>query len=71
MQEWFAKIASDFSQTFIEKDRWLQLLKGLGVTLEIAVLALILGIVIGIIIAVIRTVHDQRRGVKKDLEMHY
>ena len=65
MQEWFAKVAADFSQTFIEKDRWLQLLKGLGVTLEIALLALVIGIAIGIVIAVVRTVHDQRRGSKK------
>ena len=58
-----AKIASDFSQTFIESDRWQQFLKGLGVTLEVAFLALILGLVIGVVI--IRTIHDQRRGKQK------
>lgn len=60
-----AKIASDFSQTFIESDRWQQFLKGLGVTLEVAFLALILGLVIGVVIAIIRTIHDQRRGKQK------
>lgn len=62
-----AKIAADFSQTFIESDRWQQFLKGLGVTLEVAFVALILGLVIGVVIAIIRTVHDQRRGNHKGI----
>ena len=65
MQEWFRQIAEDFSQTFIEEDRWMQFLKGLGITLEVAFLALVLGLVIGIIIAMIRSAPDQRRSQKK------
>lgn len=64
-QAWFAKIASDFQQTFIEKDRWLMFLKGLGITIEVALLALVLGIVIGICVAIVRSTHDQRRTKNK------
>lgn len=38
---------SSFQQDFIEKDRYLYLLRGLGNTLLIAVLAVLLGIVVG------------------------
>lgn len=61
MKEWFIKLAGDFSQTFIEKDRWMLFLKGFSVTIRVAVLALLIGIVIGIIVAVIRSAHDSRR----------
>ncbi len=60
-----AKLVADFTQTFITDDRWKLFLKGLGVTCEVAFLALAMGIVIGVIIAIIRTVHDQRRGTRK------
>ena len=61
----FQKFAADFHQAFIEKDRWLMFLKGLGVTVEVALLALVLGIVIGVCVAIIRSTHDQRRTKKK------
>ena len=64
---WFAKQSASFHQTFVEKDRWMQFLKGLGITIEIAILALVLGLIIGIVIAVIRTVHDQNRSKKRGL----
>lgn len=65
LQAWFADLTADFYQTFIEKDRWMQFLKGLGVTIEVALLALVLGIIIGVIVAIIRSTHDQRRTKKK------
>ena len=61
MQEFFANLAADFHQTFIEADRWLALLKGLGMTLKITALALILGVVLGVLVAVVRSSHDQMR----------
>ncbi len=71
MSEWFsAKIQEflfDFNQSFVEDDRWLYILKGLRVTITVAVCALILGVIIGIIVAVIRSAHDQKRGKKKNL----
>ena len=58
MKEWFADVASQFNQAFIEKDRWMQYLEGLWVTVRVAFLALIIGIIIGVFVAVIRTAHD-------------
>ena len=56
-QEAFVK----FYQAFIEKDRWLQYLEGMGTTLLVTAMALALGVVLGVIVAVIRTAHDQQR----------
>ena len=47
---------------FIEKDRYLYLLRGLGNTLLIAVLAVLLGIVVGFLVAIIRSTHDKHGG---------
>ena len=48
-----------FSQNFIQDDRWTWLLKGLGVTLEITLFAVILGIVLGFLIAIVRSTTDK------------
>ena len=56
------KLIADFQQTFVEADRWVALLGGIGVTLEITALSLVLGVVLGIIVAVIRSSHDQIAG---------
>lgn len=61
MKDWLVQIANAFSQTFIEKDRWMLFVKGFTVTIRVAVLALLLGIVFGVIVAVIRSAHDSRR----------
>lgn len=50
-----------FYQAFIENDRWLQYLEGMGTTLLVTAMALIIGVVLGVIVAVIRTAYDQRR----------
>ena len=47
-----------FILNFIENDRWLSLLKGLGVTIQITFFALIIGVVIGIIVAAVRSTYD-------------
>ena len=59
MSEWFNKLAQDFSQTFLEGNRWQSLLSSLGVTLKLTLFALILGSVLGVIVAVVRATHDQ------------
>ena len=41
------KLKAGFHQSFIEGDRWLMYVKGIGVTLEVAAVALLLGIVLG------------------------
>ena len=47
--------------SFITNDRWKLYLKGLGMSLLIAVFALALGIALGVIVAVVRTKHDQNK----------
>ena len=66
MQEFFAKLAADFHQTFIEADRWLQYLNGVKTTLMVTAMALIMGVCLGLIVALIRTAHDQQRPGKKN-----
>lgn len=61
-QEFFVK----FYQAFIEKDRWLQYLEGVGTTLLVTAIALGIGVILGILVAVIRTAHDQQRPGKKN-----
>jgi len=53
-----------FYQNFIEKDRWLYLLQGLGTTLLITLLSLIVGVILGFIIAIIRSTHDKNGSFK-------
>ena len=48
-----------FYQNFIEEDRWMFLVKGLGYTLLITVFAVLIGIVLGFLIAVVRSTHDK------------
>lgn len=55
-----------FYQAFIEKDRWLQYLRGMGTTLLVTAMALAIGVILGILVAVIRTAHDQQRPNKKN-----
>ena len=53
---------SSFQLDFIKDDRYMYLLRGLGNTLLIAVLAVLLGIVVGFLVAVIRATHDKHGG---------
>ena len=50
-----------FFQAFIDSNRWLQYLKGVGNTLMVTALSLIIGVILGVLVAVIRTAHDQQR----------
>ena len=59
--EWWQEFYVYFYQAFIEGDRWLQYLKGVGTTLLVTALALIIGVVLGVMVAIIRTAHDQQR----------
>lgn len=51
MEGWLVSVQDKFYRAFIESDRWLLYLKGLGVTMEVSVIAAVLGIVIGTILA--------------------
>ncbi|MEE1061987.1 MAG: amino acid ABC transporter permease [Ruminococcus sp.] len=65
MQDFFNTISDKFTSTFITDDRWVQLLEGLLVTVEITLFAAIIGIVIGFLIAIIRSTHDMNLSGKK------
>lgn len=66
MKEFFAEFSKDFTQSFIEADRWKLYLKGIGVTLEVTVLALLIGLVIGLFISVVRCLHDQNPSARRN-----
>lgn len=51
-----------FTQNFIEDDRYMYLVKGLGNTLIITLFALLIGIAVGFLVAVIRSTHDKHGG---------
>lgn len=55
---WFSDIADEFYRNFVEKDRWIYLLEGLGTTLGITGLAGLMGIVLGFIVAIIRCTNE-------------
>ena len=49
----------DFQLCFIKNGRYEYLLQGLGVTLEVALAAIVVGLAIGFLVAVIRSSHDK------------
>ena len=59
MNEWFADIQAKFILDFVEKQRYIYIIDGLKVTLEVTFLDLIMGLVLGALVAIIRTSHDQ------------
>ena len=58
-----------FSRAFLEGDRWKLYLKGMGITLELTITALVIGVILGVLVAVIRTAHDQQRVGSKNLAL--
>lgn len=65
MQDFFDGLYQSFVKTFITDDRWVQLLNGLLVTVEITLFAAIIGVVIGFLIAIIRSTYDMNLSGKK------
>ena len=59
LQQKINDLGNEFYRNFIEDNRWLYLVEGLGNTLAITALALLLGIVLGVVSALIRIVHDK------------
>lgn len=56
---WFINLKDEFDFVFIQKDRYKQMLTGLGNTLKITAGALLVGIAIGIIVAAVRSTYDK------------
>ena len=55
----FQSLIDAFQLCFVKADRWRYLLKGLGVTLEVAIAAILLGLIIGFVVAIVRSSHDK------------
>lgn len=66
MTEFWLDLQKDFYQSFIEGDRWLSYIKGLGVTAQLTIGALVIGVVLGVLVAVVRSLHDQQDVQKKN-----
>lgn len=58
---WADRLIVRFHVAFVEADRWKLYLQGLGITLEITIIALVFGVLLGLVVAVVRTAHDQQR----------
>ena len=52
------KLIEQFTQNFIEKDRWMYIVDGLKVTLTITFFAVLIGICIGFIVGMIRSINS-------------
>lgn len=65
MQDFFNGLYDSFVKTFITDDRWVQLLNGLLVTVEITLFAAVIGVVIGFLIAIVRSTYDMNLSGKK------
>lgn len=63
MNVWLS-FQDDFYLNFIKDDRYMYLLKGLGNTLLITILAAIMGVVLGFLVAIVRSTHDKTGGCK-------
>ena len=50
-----------FYKAFIDGGRWQLYLRGILVTLEVTVFALLMGVILGVLVAIVRTAHDQQR----------
>jgi len=61
-QTWLSDIGRMAEKAFITGDRWKLYLEGLGVTLQVAVLAAILGIIIGTLLAFMKMSTNKRGG---------
>lgn len=62
MMEIWNDLVDKFVLCFIEDNRWLYMVRGLGVTIEVTVMSLILGMILGIVIAAVRSFHDQQES---------
>ena len=64
LQNTWTSLCADFYLNFIKEDRWKYLVRGLGVTLEVALFAAIAGIILGALLAIIRTTADKTGGLR-------
>lgn len=59
MSAWIQNIKEQFVLNFIQDDRWMLLVQGLGNTLLITVFALLIGVALGAFVATVRSTYDK------------
>lgn len=59
--DFLQSLQDSIQRNFIEKDRWMYFIKGLGTTLEITFFAVIIGIIIGFFVAIVRSTYDKTK----------
>ncbi len=59
LQQKWNGVAADFHKNFIEENRWLYLVEGIGNTLALTGLSLLLGIFLGFLTALVRVVYEK------------
>ena len=59
LQQKWNSLKADFHKNFIQENRWMYLLEGLGNTLAITGLSLLVGVVLGMLTAIVRIVFDK------------
>lgn len=65
---WCNEFVFDFNRNFVEENKWLYLLEGLGTTLSITGLAGLMGMVLGFLVAIVRCTNEltgKLRGIDK------
>ena len=60
-----------FYQAFIENDRWLQYIEGVGTTIVVTACALVIGVILGVLVATVRTAHDQQRVGQRNIVLSF
>lgn len=60
----FATLQHSFVQNFIAENRWRYLVNGLGVTIQVTLLAVTIGIVLGFLVAIVRSTADKTGKLK-------
>lgn len=64
MEAFWNTAQDSFERVFVVNDRWMLLVRGLGLTLLITLLAALVGLVLGFLLAIVRSTHDKMTGLK-------
>lgn len=59
IREWWEDLKKTFILNFITDDRYMYLVRGLGVTFAVTLGATLLGIILGVVIALVRSTYDK------------
>ena len=51
MSEWWTGVVDTFERCFVNEDRYMLLVNGIGVTIKVSLLAMVIGVIIGFLIA--------------------